>query len=69
VDFDKLDGMPGSAVAPVIRAGIEKMRSDPVLYSAMAPANGWGDYAGTVEFLSAIASHCERYPLAKLLVQ
>lgn len=51
-----------------IRAGLNKLRSDPDEFKKYTPPNGWGDYAGLVRFAADYLAACEQYPEATVTV-
>jgi len=56
--------MTGAELAPLVRAGLEDMFANPAGYEALAPSNGWGDFAGAVEFTRQLLEACEGHPKA-----
>lgn len=54
-------------IAP-LREGLERLKSNPSLYEALNPSNGWGDYSGLVGFVAGYLSACEQYPEAEVNV-
>lgn len=55
----------GQLVEP-LRAGLARLRGDPVTFRQHNPSNGWGDYDGLVRFVSAYLAACEEYPNARV---
>ncbi len=51
-----------------LRAGLERLRSDPDHFKQFKPENDWGDYSGLVEFTHNYLSACENYPQATVSV-
>jgi hypothetical protein len=47
-----------------LKAGLERLRADPVKFQAFNPPNGWGSYAGLVEFVADYLAACEQNPQA-----
>lgn len=48
-----------ATLAPLVRAGVERMEADPDRYRAMNPENNWGDYDGALAYLRNLAEACE----------
>lgn len=63
-----LSGLTAETALPHLRQGIVAMESEPETYKALAPANGWGDYAGALIYLHKIRAACIQYPKATLCV-
>ena len=55
-------GMCAGDAGPIWQKVADELRADPDKYKAMNPPNGWGDYEGAVEVISALAAACARYP-------
>lgn len=55
-------------IAPLLQAGLEKLRSDPDAFRIHNPSNGWGDYDGLVRFTAAYLEACERFPEAAIRI-
>ena len=53
-------------LAPLLRAGIERMECHPETYTALNPKNGWGSYETFVPWLKAYADACEAHPDADI---
>ena len=51
-----------------LEAGLGALRADPEGCRALAPANGWGTYAGLVRFVVRYLAACEIYPEARIEV-
>lgn len=51
-----------------LKAGLEKLRSEPDRFKALNPKNGWGDYEGLVNFVADYLAACERHPDAEVRV-
>ena len=51
-----------------LREGLAKLTSNPALYKAHNPANGWGDYEGLLGFVTRYLEACIRYPYATVCV-
>jgi len=46
----------------ILRAGVARLRADPVKYRARNPDNGWGTYEGLIRFTEDYLSACEANP-------
>jgi len=55
-------GMRAGDAGPIWQAVADELRDDPGRYRELNPPNGWGDYEGAVEVISALAAACERHP-------
>lgn len=51
-----------------LRWGLTALERDPERFKQFNPANGWGDYAGLVEFVRDYLAACEKYPDAEIYV-
>lgn len=67
-DLAELAGKTAAEIAPVLTAAIERMAADPDTYEAMNPANGWGSYESTLEFLRGLRDACRDHPATSLRV-
>lgn len=47
-------------IIPLLEKGIEKMEAKPELCKKHNPENGWGSYAGFLDFLKRVLTCCER---------
>ena len=56
------DGKAAGETIAALEAGLADMRAKPEEYRALNPANGWGDYAGALRFLTAWLALCKRSP-------
>jgi hypothetical protein len=63
-----MDGHLASDCAPALRQAAKAMLDDPAPYEAMNPANKWGNATGAREFLESLATACELYPAARMLI-
>jgi hypothetical protein len=57
-----------SQLIPLLRAGLGRLAADRARFEALNPKNGWGDYAGLVDFVSSYLAACEEYPTATVTV-
>ena len=55
----------GQLVEPLTR-GLQLLKRDPARFKALNPANGWGDYHGLVDFVSATLKHAAEFPDADI---
>lgn len=53
-----------SDISEHLKAGINKLISDPALYKSYNPSNGWGSYEGLVDFAQTYYDACIKYPKA-----
>lgn len=67
-DLAEFDGKPASELAPVLGSAISVMEADPDRFRQMEPANRWGTYETTMEFLVAIYNACGEHPLTTVRV-
>ncbi len=51
-----------------LREGLAKLKADPDHFKQFNPPNGWGDYAGLVDFVEDYLRACEQYPDADVSV-
>lgn len=49
-------------LTPRLRAGLEKLKSNPVHFKRFNPENGWGSYEGLVGFVENYLKACEEHP-------
>lgn len=55
-------------IAPVIEAGLQKMKEDPALYKRLDAANGWGTYDQFIPWIEQYLEACKKYPSANVSV-
>lgn len=55
-------GMRAGEAGPTWQTVADTLRADPERFKAMNPPNGWGDYDGAVEVISALAAACAKHP-------
>lgn len=48
--------------------GLKKLQDDPSSFEKHSPSNGWGTYAGLVEFVAEYLEACREYPSALVSV-
>lgn len=51
-----------------LEKGLKFLKSDPALFQAQNPENGWGSYEGLVEFTEEYLQACKDYPEAVITV-
>ena len=51
-----------------LELGIQKLESDPLLFSSFNPSNGWGRYENLLEFAKEVLHYCKEYPDAFIKV-
>ena len=69
--YEALYDSPGQLAGSVIMAldvGLFHMQNNPDIYTALNPANGWGNYEGALTFLAGLLEACRRHPKATLWV-
>lgn len=49
-----------------LRDGLALLRSDPGRFRPYNPSNGWGSYAGLIEFVAGVLAGCEEFPDATI---
>jgi len=55
-------------IIPILKAGLDLLRSDKKRFKMFNPENGWGDYDGLVEFVADYLAACEEFPEATIYV-
>lgn len=55
-------------LAPLLRAGLDKLDADPERFRKHNPENGWGSYDGLVKFVRTYLAACEKNPDAAVSV-
>lgn len=63
-----LNGMRCEVAKAVIDVAISKMESEPNVYRAMNPPNGWGNYEGALGLLRTLRDWCVRAPKGSIRV-
>lgn len=63
-----LHGRRCDGVADDLRAAVERMEANPDEYRALNPPNGWGDYAGALEYLDRLAKAARSHPACTIEV-
>ena len=53
---------------PILRDGLETLRSNPGKFAAFNPANGWGSYPCLLQFVKDYLDACEMHPDATIEV-
>lgn len=53
-------------MVPMIEAGLQKLRENPVAMKTFNPANGWGSYEGLIRFAEGILDACRLNPSARV---
>lgn len=51
-------------LAPMLAAGLEKLRADPDYFRQFNPTNGWGKYEHLVSFVAEVLDICREHPEA-----
>lgn len=67
-DLSAFNGSTTDELVPSVTEAIEDMRAHPEVYSAMDPANGWGDSVGCLEFLNQIREACGIFTNERVLI-
>jgi hypothetical protein len=57
-----------SQLIPLLEAGLETLRANPVEFEEFNPENGWGDYNGLVDFVETYLQACKENPDATIRV-
>jgi hypothetical protein len=65
---DEMNVLTARQLIEPLRAGLAKLKADPVYYSQFNPENGWGDYAGLLDMVEEYLKACELYPYALVKV-
>jgi hypothetical protein len=55
-------------IIPILRAGLELLKSDPERFKKFDSPNGWGRYIHFVPFVEEVLAACEEYPDADIRV-
>lgn len=63
---EEIDLEKAGQAAPIIKKGLELLKSDPNRFKAFNPENGWGDYDGFVNFLDDLVENMEKFPSADI---
>jgi hypothetical protein len=63
-----LHGKSAGESAPIIKAAISDMESNPEEYEKLNPENGWGDYNGAIRFLKDLIPGMEEHPATTVLI-
>jgi len=58
------DGKRSADILPILKQGVERLKTHEEEYRCFQPENGWGTVETTIDFLSQIISNCEKYPTA-----
>lgn len=56
--------MPAAEVGAICAKILAAFASDPALYRAMNPENGWGNFEGARDFITKIKDACDAAPTA-----
>lgn len=59
-----LDGKKAGDCTADLKRAVADMIANPAVYEAMNPPNGWGDYAGALEYLRDLRDACVAHPKA-----
>ena len=57
-----------SDIIPILRKGLEDLRSRPEYFSKFNASNGWGKYEHFVPFVEEVLAACEANPGAEIEV-
>ena len=71
--LDGLGGLTGAEAAVHLRAGIARMESDPAVFRALDPENGWGSFdsdphGGMLAATKDWLRQCDLHPKAEVTV-
>jgi hypothetical protein len=59
-----LTDLPSCAQSyPALNAGLKYMRTNPEIFKALNPDNGWGSYEGALAFLTRVTDLAYQHPL------
>jgi hypothetical protein len=61
-------GRKAAEIIPELEAGIADMEARPEVYTPLNPANGWGNYAGALNFLRSVRDACLQSPKATIRI-
>lgn len=65
---EEIGATKGHHLIEPLSAGLSALRSNPEVFRALNPENGWGDYDGLVAFVADYLAACEAYPDADVSV-
>ena len=65
---DEINCSKAKHILPMLKDGIEVMKSNPEFYKTFDSPNGWGLYIHFLPWLEKYADACEKYPDAKIWV-
>ena len=57
-----IHGMKSAEVIDTLAAGVVDMLGNADKYIEMTPSNGWGNYSGTLDYLTKILDACKARP-------
>lgn len=60
------DGQTAASILPTLRAGLARLKADPVHYQQYNSPNGWGTYKNAVPWLEDLIAGLEKSPRAKI---
>jgi hypothetical protein len=63
---EEIGATTASDLIEVLRAGLDRLESNPDEYRPHNPKNGWGSYQRLVEFVRAYLDACEAHPNARV---
>jgi hypothetical protein len=55
-------------LAPIVKAGLDRLRADPERFKRLNPENGWGSYETLVKFTEAYLAALNENPDAEVSV-
>lgn len=61
-DLAQFDGKTAGECTPILAAAIEAMESEPEVYRAMDPSNGWGSYDTLLPSLKKLLEGLQQNP-------
>lgn len=65
---DELGFTKAAQLIEPLRDGLAKLQTEPDVYRALNPSNGWGDYDGFLRFVREYLTACLTYPDADIHV-
>ncbi len=67
-ELNSLGEIVAGDIVDILFKGLKDLKKDRVKFEKLNPDNGWGDYDGLLEVVTAYLDACMTYPLAKIEV-